>query len=34
MFIVPTSSVTLLNIPASDVMKMIVSGGVSLANNV
>ena len=34
MFIVPTSSVTLLNLPASDVMKMIVSGGVSLANNV
>ncbi|MEA5141573.1 DUF502 domain-containing protein [Arcicella rigui] len=34
MFIVPTSSITLLNLPASDVMKMIVSGGVSLANNV
>jgi uncharacterized membrane protein len=34
MFIVPTASVTLLNLPASDVMKMIVSGGVSLANNV
>ena len=31
MFIVPASSVTLLNIPTSDVMKMIISGGVSLS---
>jgi uncharacterized membrane protein len=31
MFIVPVSSVTLLNIPTSDVMKMIISGGVSLS---
>jgi uncharacterized membrane protein len=31
MFIVPTNSVTLLNIPTSDVMKMIISGGVSLS---
>jgi uncharacterized membrane protein len=32
MLIVPASNVTLLNIPASDVMKMIISGGVSLSN--
>ena len=31
MFVVPASSVTLLNIPTSDVMKMIISGGVSLS---
>lgn len=31
MLIVPASNVTLLNIPASDVMKMIISGGVSLS---
>ena len=28
-FIVPTENVTLLNVPSADVMKMIVSGGVS-----
>ncbi len=33
LFIVPTASVTLLNLPASDVMKMIVSGGVSLSQD-
>ncbi|MEA5260545.1 DUF502 domain-containing protein [Arcicella aquatica] len=32
-FIVPSENITLLNLPASDVMKMIVSGGVSLASN-
>lgn len=32
-FIVPSANITLLNLPASDVMKMIVSGGVSLASN-
>ncbi|MEA5460608.1 DUF502 domain-containing protein [Arcicella sp. LKC2W] len=31
MFIVPTTSVTLLHLPTSDVMKMIISGGVSLS---
>ena len=31
MFIVPTDNITPLNIPASDVMKMIISGGVSLS---
>ncbi len=31
MFIVPISSVTHLNMPTSDVMKMIISGGVSLS---
>jgi uncharacterized membrane protein len=31
LFIVPSASITLLNLPASDVMKMIVSGGVSLS---
>jgi uncharacterized membrane protein len=31
MFIVPVGSVTLLDIPTSDVMKMIISGGVSLS---
>ena len=30
LFIVPSRSVSPLNLPASDVMKMIVSGGVSL----
>lgn len=34
LYIVPTANVTLLNQPASDVMKMIVSGGVSLSHNV
>lgn len=29
LFIVPTENVTLLNVPSADVMKMIVSGGVS-----
>jgi uncharacterized membrane protein len=33
LFIVPSSSITLLNLPASDVMKMIVSGGVSLSQD-
>lgn len=33
LFIVPFASVTPLNIPASDVMKMIVSGGVSLSQD-
>lgn len=33
LFIVPSSSVTLLNLPASDVMKMIISGGVSLSQD-
>jgi uncharacterized membrane protein len=33
LFIVPFSSITLLNLPASDVMKMIVSGGVSLSQD-
>jgi uncharacterized membrane protein len=33
LFIVPSSSITPLNIPASDVMKMIVSGGVSLSQD-
>jgi len=32
MFIVPNGSVTLLNLPTSDVMKMIISGGVSLSH--
>jgi uncharacterized membrane protein len=31
MFIVPADSVILLNLPTSDVMKMIISGGVSLS---
>lgn len=31
-FVVPSTNVTLLNIPASDAMKMIVSGGVSLSS--
>lgn len=31
-FVVPVANVTLLNIPASDAMKMIVSGGVSLSS--
>jgi uncharacterized membrane protein len=30
MFIVPSESIALLNLPTSDVMKMIISGGVSL----
>ena len=30
LFIVPSANIVLLNLPASDVMKMIVSGGVSL----
>jgi uncharacterized membrane protein len=30
LFIVPSANVTVLNLPSSDVMKMIVSGGVSL----
>lgn len=33
LFIVPSASVILLNLPASDVMKMIVSGGVSLSQD-
>jgi uncharacterized membrane protein len=33
LFIVPSASITLLNLPASDVMKMIVSGGVSLSQD-
>ena len=33
LFIVPSSSVTLLNLPPSDVMKMIISGGVSLSQD-
>jgi uncharacterized membrane protein len=33
LFIVPSSSVTPLNLPASDVMKMIISGGVSLSQD-
>jgi len=33
LFIVPFVSITLLNLPASDVMKMIISGGVSLSQN-
>lgn len=33
LFIVPSSSIILLNLPASDVMKMIVSGGVSLSQD-
>jgi uncharacterized membrane protein len=33
LFIVPISSVTPLSLPASDVMKMIVSGGVSLSQD-
>lgn len=33
LFIVPSSSITLLNLPASDVMKMIISGGVSLSQD-
>lgn len=32
LFIVPTENVTLLNVPSADVMKMIVSGGVSARN--
>ncbi len=31
LFIIPSASIILLNLPASDVMKMIVSGGVSLS---
>jgi uncharacterized membrane protein len=31
LFIVPSSSISILNLPASDVMKMIISGGVSLS---
>ncbi len=31
-FVVPVANVTLLNMPASDAMKMIVSGGVSLSS--
>lgn len=33
LFIVPSFSVTPLNLPASDVMKMIISGGVSLSHD-
>lgn len=33
LFIVPFTSITLLNFPASDVMKMIISGGVSLSQD-
>jgi uncharacterized membrane protein len=33
LFIVPSSNVTPLNLPASDVMKMIISGGVSLSQD-
>jgi uncharacterized membrane protein len=33
LFIVPTTSISMLNLPASDVMKMIVSGGVSLSQD-
>jgi len=33
LFIVPSSSATPLNLPASDVMKMIISGGVSLSQD-
>ena len=33
LFIVPFESITLLNFPASDVMKMIISGGVSLSQD-
>ena len=33
LFIVPSSSVNPLNLPASDVMKMIISGGVSLSQD-
>jgi uncharacterized membrane protein len=33
LFIVPSLSITPLNLPASDVMKMIVSGGVSLSQD-
>lgn len=33
LFVVPSSSVTPLNLPASDVMKMIISGGVSLSQD-
>ena len=33
LFIVPFASITLLNFPASDVMKMIISGGVSLSQD-
>ena len=33
LFVVPFASITLLNFPASDVMKMIISGGVSLSQD-
>ena len=33
LFIVPSASITQLNLPASDVMKMIISGGVSLSQD-
>ena len=33
LFIVPSASVNPLNLPASDVMKMIISGGVSLSQD-
>ena len=33
LFIVPFASINLLNLPASDVMKMIISGGVSLGQD-
>jgi len=33
LFIVPSANIILLNLPASDVMKMIVSGGVSLSQD-
>ena len=33
LFIVPSTSIILLNLPASDVMKMIISGGVSLSQD-
>ena len=33
LFIVPFASITLLNFPASDVMKIIISGGVSLSQD-
>jgi hypothetical protein len=33
LFIVPSESIRLLNLPASDVMKMIISGGVSLSQD-
>jgi uncharacterized membrane protein len=33
LFIVPATSISMLNLPASDVMKMIVSGGVSLSQD-